>query len=762
MDTITKIKALWTLGLRNNLRALVYERNRRRIEARCKKNVSNTICVTKTQNCTRFEAKSQGFEADLGEIKLEVKFLEADLIQVTYTPGALPLPYGVEPRSWPEVEITPQAHGVCSSAVEVTLEATGGLHWSTIEDEVLRIDAPPQRDGEIWHHQSEIADDEVIYGLGEKAAPLNRRGRRYHLWNREPMGTYAPGDDPLYLNVPVLIRYASSGRACLSFYDNPSEGWVDLHDKTAEITLTLGSLRYYVAFGSLSHVIDLYTHLTGRPALPPRWALGYHQCRWSYKSAHEVRELVAEFERRCLPLSAVHLDIHYMDGYRVFTVDSQRFSDLKGLSSELEAKGIKLVAILDPGIKVDQKFALYREGEAAGVFLKTPEGQTLQAPVWPGWVAFPDFTDPQARLLWAAQYQKIVDWGIAGVWHDMNEPAAFSPKEATLPRCIPHVLEGRGGVHQEAHNIYALMQAKAGAEGLRHAAPFARPWILSRAGWAGLQRYAWTWTGDCESSWRMLRETIRIGLGLSLSGIPYTGPDIGGFSGQPSAELYIRWFQLGAALPFFRTHSAAFVPARTPWSFGEKALKAIESAWKLRYKCLPYWYTLAYEANQTGAPLIRPLSWIDPKLKEIDDSFLIGNAMLIAPVLEEKSQNRVVTLPSGDWYYLLDLKVYSGTVKIEAPLDHLPVFIRAGHILPVEEDGIVYAEVWPDLLGNAKGWIYQDDGDGYGTYRIIHWSTEGKEIKFRHDGDWSGEEPPLRWIIEPNKIKNDKNTALED
>ncbi|UCF62586.1 MAG: alpha-glucosidase, partial [Anaerolineaceae bacterium] len=414
---------------------------------------------------------------------------------------------------------------------------------------------------------------------------------------------------------------------------------------------------------------ERYTELTGRPVLPPRWAFGYHQSRWGYKSEGMIRELVAGFLEHALPISAIHLDIDYMKGYRVFTVDSERFPDLAGFTHELESQGIKIVTILDCGVKSDPQYSVYNEGLAEDVFCKGPDAEVLYGPVWPGWCAFPDFTQPKTRSWWGSYYGRLLELGVAGIWHDMNEPAVFSAwGDYTLPQSTQHDLEGRGGDHREAHNLYGLLMNRSGYEALRELRPDRRPWIVTRSGWAGIQRYAWHWTGDTESSWRSLRMTVSMILNLGLSGVPFVGPDIGGFSGSPSAELFTRWFQLATFLPFFRTHSAVFTPPREPWVFGEPYLTIIRDFLGLRYKLLPYFYTLAWQSHQYGHPMVRPLFWHDvedPNLWGIDDAFLLGKNLLVAPILEESASSRHLVLPKGNWFNFWDDTILQGPGEVE-------------------------------------------------------------------------------------------------
>jgi alpha-glucosidase len=253
--------------------------------------------------------------------------------------------------------------------------------------------------------------------------------------------------------------------------------------------------------------------------------LGYHQSRWGYKNEADIRQVAQGFQTHDLPLSAIHLDIDYMDGYRVFTVDRDRFPDLAQLAQDLAAQGIKTVTILDPGVKVDPKYFLYQEGQQGNHFCKLPGGKDLEGLVWPGWSVYPDFTHPATRSWWGRQYPRLLDQGVAGIWHDMNEPTSFAAwGDMTIPLNTRHDLDGAQGDHRQAHNLYGLLMNRAGYEALRSLRPQRRPWLISRSGWAGLQRYAWNWTGDIESTWEALRMTIPTLLGQGLSGLAFSGP----------------------------------------------------------------------------------------------------------------------------------------------------------------------------------------------------------------------------------------------
>ncbi len=742
MNLWTKLKGLKAVGFGNAFQSLLYGFKRDRVDRRQLPREPRQRAVAPGPVLAA-NAQAGGLKLIFQEAQLEVQFLAEDFVRVTWQPGELPVGYTIARSVWPTVSTdysaTDTGWSVTSRSLRVEVDATGAIRLLLRDGALVRSDLPPTRQGLVWRVAGELTADERIYGLGERTRRLNLRGHTFRNWNREPKGAYTHGDDPLYISVPVYLSMRQGG-SHLAYFENSFNSTFSFA-KGSSHEFGGGALRYYVAVGPPSLCMDRYSALTGRPSMPPRWALGYHQARWSYMDEAEVRQLAADFRHHELPLQAIHLDIHYMDGYRVFTVDQKRFPDLPALTSELREGGVRTVVILDPGIKAEPGYEVYDSGLEAGVFCRYPDGELAVGPVWPGPCAFPDFTNAESREWWGDHYGRIVDWGVDGIWHDMNEVAVFAAHgEPTLPLATRHDFDGRGGDHREGHNLYALLEARAGYEGMQRARPEARPWILSRSGWAGVQRYAWTWTGDCESDWWTLGQSVRIALGLGLSGIPYNGPDIGGFGGDPSAELFTRWFQAGALLPFFRTHCAVFAPRREPWVFGEPTLAIVREFLQLRTSLMPYLYTLAYEASQTGAPLVRPLFWEFPdrfELSEVDDQFFLGPSLLVAPIMEEGVTSRTVVLPPGRWFDFWTEEILEGgqAMVAEAPLARIPIFVRDGAALPrVHGDELE----WHVYVASAKtpqkgnfNRLYSDAGDGYGPHRYerIEVRTGRGEVK---------------------------------
>jgi alpha-glucosidase len=586
--------------------------------------------------------------------------------------------------------------------------------------------------------QKRIQPDERFYGLGERACGLDRRGRVFQSWNSDPQ-VYELGQDPLYLCIPFLLGLHSDGRQGYGLlFHNTFRGRFDLgagQADTASFTAVGGELCYTFIYGpALRTVVERYTALTGRTPLLPRWALGYHQSRWSYYPEARVRRLADDFRREHdVPCDAVHLDIHYMDGYRCFTWDDERFPDPAGLVADLHRDGFKVVVILDAGIKADPSYAVYRSGLEEDVFVTLPNGRLVRGPVWPGDSAFPDFTAPRARAWWRAWVRKMAAVGIDGIWNDMNEPAVFGLEGTTLPDAARHNLDGCGGDHAEAHNVFGMQMARATAEGLAEARPDQRPFAITRSGWAGVQRHAVGWTGDNAATWEQLWLTLPMVMNLGLSGLAFTGPDVGGFFGHPGAELFTRWLQMAVFLPFFRAHTHLGDPDQEPWSWGEPRL-SINRRWiEHRYRLLPYLYTALWQCSQTGLPMARPLLLAfqdDSATHELDDQFLCGDHLLVAPILEEGATQRTVYLPAGGWYDVWSDQRLSGPARVEvqAPLERIPVFARAGAVVPTGPPMAYVGErpvdpltlhVYPPAADHGEPQVsvlYEDDGETY-AYR---------------------------------------------
>ncbi|MGW0756591.1 glycoside hydrolase family 31 protein [Streptomyces sp. NPDC002814] len=700
--------------------------------------------------------------------------------------GAAPEPSyalaGRCPEPDPRAVLEPDKDGgwrVVAERVTVVVSRHGAVEVRTPGGVTLRRALPPRWWEPVgggaarWMQRSEVAADARFFGLGGRASGPRLRDGTYRLWNTDPGRAFGPRDDPLYITMPVQLVVADAATH-LVFHDTSWDGTVTLregeegagsgHDRSGacELRMDGGPLRCWVIVGTPARVLLAWASLTGAPALPPTWALGHHHARWGFGSEQEVRRIVEGYQERGLPLDAVHLDIDHYDAHQVFTVDQEHFPKLPQLAEDLRRDGVRLVSIVDPTVKAAPGNAVYDSGTVEGAFVRDASGGLVRGVTWPGETVYPDFTHARVRDWWGRLYEERLAQGFTGFWHDMNEPVSFTAfGESTLPRSARHHLDGRGGDHREAHNVYALCMAQAAYEGLRALAPEERPFLFSRSGWAGMQRYGGTWSGDVATGWPGLRASLALVMGLGLCGVPYSGPDVGGFDGSPSPELYLRWFQLGSYLPLFRTHASLRAGRREPWEFGPEVLEHARVALVERRRLLPYFVTLAHLARRTGAPYVRPLWWGAPEdraLRNCEDAFLLGDSLLVAPVLGPAADRRAVQLPRGRWYDTVTEQAYDGPaqVLVDAPLSRIPVLARAGAVVPVRgDDGGLELEVWPPVRGRTGGGlVVADPGGGWDEPGIERYVTrwEDGELIVERDGEGGGDAPPhpvrVRGLIE--------------
>ncbi|WP_128378492.1 glycoside hydrolase family 31 protein [Streptomyces cavernae] len=680
------------------------------------------------------------------------------------------------PEPDPRAVLEPDTDGgwrVVAERVTVAVSRHGAVEVSTPGGVTLRRELPPRWWEPVgggaarWMQRAEVAADARFFGLGGRASGPRLRDGTYRLWNTDPGRAFAPGDDPLYITMPVQVVVADAATH-LAFYDTTWDGTLVLregeegagsgHDRpgTSEVRADGGPLRCWLMAGPPARVLHTWASLTGAPALPPAWALGHHHARWGFGDEQEVRRIVDGYRVRGLPLDAVHLDIDHYEAHQVFTVDKERFPKLPTLAEDLRREGIRLVSIVDPAVKAERGNAVFDGGRAENAFVREASGRLARGVVWAGESVYPDFTHARVRAWWGGLYAERLAQGFAGFWHDMNEPVSFTAfGESTLPRSARHDLEGRGGDHREAHNVYGLCMARAGYEGLRRLVPQERPFLFSRSGWAGMQRYGGTWSGDVATGWPGLRASLSLVLGLGLCGVPYSGPDVGGFDGSPSPELYLRWLQLAAYLPLFRTHAALRAGRREPWEFGDEVLGHARVALVERRRLLPYFMTLAHLARRTGAPYVRPVWWGAPEdraLRDCEDAFLLGDALLVAPVLGPGADRRAVQLPRGRWYDTVTEQVYDGPgqVLVDAPLSRIPVLARAGAVLPVRgaDDGLEL-EAWAPRRGRSGGGLLMPDkGDGWDEPEVERYVSrwEGRQVIVEREAEGGAVAPsyPVR------------------
>ena len=662
---------------------------------------------------------------------LEARFLASDLLRIRASLKEFeeePHSFAVIKRDWPPVPCQLKEEGgslqFSSSDLVLAIDRESGLLSLHHQGgEAIFEEAKPlefkEEAATVFH---KLEEETQFYGLGEKASSLNHRGKRFKLWNSDPV-TYDYGSDPLYTSIPFFL-ILKKGKFSGIFLDNPSSTFFDFGASSPtfySFGSKKGDLVYYVFSGpSWERVLSLYSELTGHAPLPPLWALGYHQSRWSYSSENEVEQIALELRKRKIPCDAIHLDIDYMDGWRIFTWSKRRFPEPEKMTARLKEMGFKLVPNVDCGVKVDKNYWVFRDGLEKNVFLKLPGGKIYRGPVWPGYSVFPDFTESRVREWWRDLNATLTEVGMAGVENDMDEPSVFG--RGTVPNFLIHGNEGKPLFHEECHNAYGLLTAKASWEAWRDLRPNERPFVLTRSTYAGGQRYGATWTADNQSTWEHLWLSIPMCLNLALSGFSFVGVDVGGFARHATGELLVRWTQLGAFLPFFRNHCAKAMRHQEPWAFGSLYEEACRKAIELRYELLPYIYTAFWKCSQTGLPVMRPLILDWPEIEEFQEEgkeFLLGDHLLVAPVLEEKARVREVILPPGTWFHYFSGRKFpgKGRAKMEVDLFTIPFFVRAGAILPtwkveqhVGEKPLeeVILRVYP---GEGISLLYEDDGE---------------------------------------------------
>ncbi len=581
-----------------------------------------------------------------------------------------------------------------------------------------------------WELCRKIQHGEHFYGLGDKPGHPDLRNHSYTIWGTDQYGFYSH-TDPLYKNIPFYIGLHN--HQCYGlFFDNTFKSHFDFgkthHDHCA-ITFEGGEINQYFIYGpEMLDVSRQYTLLTGVPELPPLWALGYQQCKWSYYPEAQVREIASSFREKDLPCDVIYLDIDYMDGFRCFTWDNEKFPQPKKMIADLKEQGFKTVVIIDPGIKIDENYPVFTEALEKGYFCRKGEGGYISGKVWPGDCYFPDYTHPEVRQWWADLFEDLIaDKGVVGVWNDMNEPALFDVPNKSFPNDVRHHFDGEESSHKKAHNVYGMLMSKATYEGVKKYTYPNRPFVITRSTYSGGQRYASVWTGDNIASWDHLWIANVMTQRLSLSGFSFVGSDIGGFIDPPTAELYVRWIQLALFHPFFRTHSSGDHGDQEPWSFGEETLDIVRKFIKLRYRFLPYIYSTFYQYIQEGTPMLRPLYACyteDMHTHYRADEVMHGDHVLYCPVLEEGLTSRSMFFPLGNWYhYFTHQKIEGGREQmIEVPLDSSPIFIREGAILPHFPVMNYVGEKKVDTIdlfifykhGEETSFLYEDEGDGYG------------------------------------------------
>jgi alpha-glucosidase len=727
--------------------------------------------VLQLNHLTSSSALPNGIEVRDGEARMQIVALREEVVRVRVS-RSRDLP---EDASWAvlkeakqsAVAVTPDdspnAVGFHTQALRVSIDRqTFALAVADLAGNVLQEDARPIefRDGSFRVYKT-MPSDEHYFGLGDKPGPLDRRGQAFMMWNTDAY-SFQESTDPLYKSIPYFMAFRS-GRAIGVFLDNT---WRSSFDFGKELPDTYsfgavgGPLDYYVCYGPTpKRVVETYAWLTGTAPLPPIWALGFQQSRFTYTPQSRVLEVADRFRKDHIPADVIYLDIDFQQQHRPFTVDQKTFPDLPGMISQLASKNFHVVAITDLHIAKfpGHNYAPYDTGIAGNQFVKNPDGTVYSGAVWPGPSVFPDFTRAETRDWWGTLYRDFFKMGIAGFWNDMSEPSIFNSPTKTMPEDVVHRVDEPGFVkrsatHAEIHNVYGMENSRATFEGLEHLNPDLRPFVLTRASYAGGQRYAATWTGDNSSTWNHLRLTTPMLENLGLSGFALSGADVGGYAGTPQPDLLTKWIEIASFQPIDRDHAEKGTGDQEPWVGGPEPESIRRRFIEERYRLMPYLYTLAEEASRTGVPIERPLFLEFPEATsdhhpiDVDPQaageFLLGPDVLIAvPPYPDKLDTYVVEFPSAKWFdYWTGQPVPKPapsddpdpnapasptdlvplTAWVHPEVGALPVFVRAGAILPIapltqSTDEIPQGALTLRVYAGegCAGHLYLDDGKTY-------------------------------------------------
>ncbi len=605
--------------------------------------------------------------------------------------------------------------------------------------------------------------DEILFGLGETVRGINKRGYVYRSWNTD-IFDHNETQSSLYASQNLLIFF-SPERLFGVYLDDPGLVTWDLgysRYDTVRILSENGNLDVYVIEGeTLRDVARQFRFLIGPSYVPPRWAFGYIQSRWGYASEKEIRTVAEEHRSRGIPLDGICMDIDYMDGYRDFTWNREQFPDLQRLCADMEKQQIRLIPIIDAGIKKEPGDPVYDSGKQGDFFCKKADGSDFVGAVWPGRSCFPDFLRSDVRAWFGAQYKPLLDAGVQGFWNDMNEPALFYSDEtlqeayekldalrgtdigldgsfkmkdavngiANNPedyRRFYHRVGGENVRHDKVHNLYGAMMTRAAGEFFEKYAPDRRTLLFSRSSFVGAHRYGGVWQGDNFSWWSHLGLCLRMLPAMNLCGFLYCGCDVGGFGCNTTEDLLLRWLQLSAFVPLMRNHSALGTREQEVYRFSlwEKMKNVI----RVRYALIPYLYSEFVKAAQEGENLFRPLAFDypqDQRALRVEDQLMLGNECMIAPVTEQNARGKHVYLPedmllvrfrSPEDMDILPLE--KGDHYINLELNEFPLFIRRGKVIPLAVGTALSAEETAKLPLHLLGWtegngsyaLYQDDG----------------------------------------------------
>ncbi|AMN36575.1 glycoside hydrolase family 31 protein [Clostridium perfringens] len=624
---------------------------------------------------------------------------------------------------------------------------TTEISFKDLEGNIINEDFQPSfKDEEGNVYISKVNDCLAYYGLGEKGGDLNKKGCYTENFNTDDPET---DDDSItyYKTIPFYVALKEEATYGI-FFDNSFRSYFDMGMEMGDrifFGAIGGQIQYYFIPGeNIKEVVKNYTALTGRMEMPPLWSLGYQQCRFSYFSQEEVRELVKTFEEKDIPLDVVYLDIDYMDGFRVMTFKTPNFDDAAGLIGDLKEKGIRTITIIDPGVKVDEEYPVFKRGKEGNHFTKKLDGEIFIGAVWPGDSAFPDFSNKDCREWWKSELKKFIsEHGMDGIWNDMNEPCVFNNDHKTMLETCLHNSDNGVIEHKEFHNRYGFEMSRCSKEAQEELHPNERGFSMTRATYAGGQRYSSVWTGDNMSLWSQMRMSISMNANLGISGFSFVGNDVSGFGLDSSEELFIRWMEMGPFIPIFRNHSNMYTRRQEPWAFGPRAEKIAKKSIELRYELLPYIYDLYYISHKEGLPIFRPMIMEyekDMNLLNMREQFMLGENMLVAPVLYEGERSKTVYLPKGSWFNYFTMEKLQGGkwYKLPCELDEILVFVKEGSIIPTYNKKFRNVKERPKNIllkvfgENAKGFHYNDDGhtmeylEGKYTYMGIEF-VDGKE-----------------------------------
>ncbi len=707
-------------------------------------------------------ARADGADMQRGDVVIRAVALADSILRIR-----IMRPDGMnEDASWAvdrktrdaRVPVTAAADGFATKALRLRFASDGRVIVEDLAGNVVSADAAPASfDGKAFTLKKAMPQGEHYFGMGDKTGGLDRRGKSFVNWNTDAFG-FTSADDPIYKSIPFFIGVGGAGGSYGLFLDNTWRTWFDFghrNDKELSFGAPDGPIDYYLIAGpTTADVVRRYTALTGKAPLTPQWALGYQQSRYSYMSADELRAVAARLRKERVPTDVLWLDIDFQDRNRPFTVNTTTFPDLKGLIGEMKGQGFKVVTITDLHVAKaeNQGYAPYDSGTKSDEFVRRADGSVYVAPVWPGPSVFPDFTQAKTRRWWGDLFADQVRMGVAGAWNDMNEPAIFETPTKTMPDDVVHRIASddfarRAATHAEIHNVYGMENTRATYDGLRRLAPDERAFVMTRASYAGGQRYSVTWTGDNLATWDHLKLSIQQIINLGLSGFSYGAADVSGFAGGPSPDLLTRWFQIGAFYPVFRDHSAKGTPRVEPWVDGTEHLAIRRRFIEERYRLMPYLYALAEQNARTGDPILRPVFYDYPSAMRMscDQSwaFTLGRSLLVAPAPNpEQPRDYDVCLPAGGWYdYWTGQRagvpqqqsgpgqiqsatqatgqatVLGDRVTVTPRIETLPVFVRAGTILPRQPlvqstaevpAGPLQLDVYPGE--DCRGDLYADDG----------------------------------------------------